>query len=171
MSALFLLHAAQGTADPTVSCNQPQHTQHKTQHLPHYTQYITPSTHPLSTLYLCCTHLNTGTGTADFPYFAATLKDVSRWATRDNCSATVQQTYNDGTFSNIVWPACRDGREVELMSVRNGVHSWWTRNYGGFETAEYAMRWFDRTHGKQLAADEEREKQQQKKQTRHMTDA
>ena len=96
------------------------------------------------------------TGTAAFPYFAATLKDVSRWATRDGCGPRVRSTFNDGTFSNIVWPDCRDGREVELMSVRNGVHQWWTMDQGGFETAQYALEWFDRTHGKQVAADEER---------------
>ena len=100
------------------------------------------------------------TGTPGFPYFAATLQDVTRWVTREDCGARVMQTYNDGTFSNIVWPDCRDGREVELMTVRNGVHWWWTQETDGFNTMQYAVNFFDRTHGKQMAADEERAKQQ-----------
>ena len=97
------------------------------------------------------------TGSQTFP---STLLDISRWVTRQNCSGRVLQNYNDGTFSNIVWPDCRDGREVELMTVRNGVHAWWTLQRGGFETAQYAFRWFDRTFYKQLAADEAREKEE-----------
>ena len=97
------------------------------------------------------------TGNAMFP---STLQDVTRWVTRQNCSGRVLQNYNDGTFSNIVWPDCRDGREVELMTVRNGVHQWWTQQRGGFETAQYAFQWFDRTFYKQLAADEAREKEE-----------
>ena len=95
-------------------------------------------------------------GNAQFPYFASALQDVSRWTMRDGCGARVIATYNDGTFSNIVWPDCRDGREVELMSVRGGVHAWWTYWRDGFETAEYAFRWFDRTHNKQQREDEEK---------------
>ena len=92
---------------------------------------------------------------------------------REECGPRVLQSYNDGTFSNIRWPDCREGREVELMTVRNGVHAWWTLNRGGFETIEYAFRWFDRTHGKQLAAKEERAKQEEASNKRkvHRADA
>ena len=99
------------------------------------------------------------TGTANFPYFASTLQDVSRWVRRQNCSGHVLQTFNDGTFSNLVWPDCRDGREVELMSVRNGVHQWWTPYWGGFNTAHYAFEWFDRTHRKHVAEEEQQRQQ------------
>ena len=105
----------------------------------------------------CC--LTTGTGTSAYPYFANVLNDVSRWVTRQGCSGTVLQTYNDYTaFSNIVWPNCRNGRVVELMSVQGGVHQWWTQQQGGFETTEYVFRWFDLAHGNQAAADAERAK-------------
>ena len=103
------------------------------------------------------------TGNASYPYFPSTLQDVTRWVTREGCSGTVSQTYNDGTFSNMRWSDCREGREVELMTVRNGVHWWWTMNYGGFSTVDYALQWFDRTHGKQVAADAERATKSERK--------
>ena len=79
----------------------------------------------------------------------STLRDIARWTRRLGCSATSDQSYNDGTFSNLVWPVCRDGREVELMTVRNGVHAWWTRDQGGFETTKYVLEFFTRTWKRQ----------------------
>ena len=51
----------------------------------------------------------------------ATLDDTARWAVRMGCSGKVQQTYNDGTFSNLLWSDCTGGTQVEFMTVRNGV--------------------------------------------------
>ena len=75
----------------------------------------------------------------------STLRDISRWTRRLDCSAMSEQTYNDGTFSNLVWPECRDHRIVELMTVRNGVHAWWTKDQGNFETMAYVLEFFTRT--------------------------
>lgn len=75
----------------------------------------------------------------------STLRDIARWTRRLDCDATSDETYNDGTFSNLVWPSCRDGRVVELMSVRNGVHAWWTIEQGGFPTMAYVLAFFTRT--------------------------
>jgi len=77
------------------------------------------------------------------------LDDISRWARRLGCSSLVESTYNDGVFSNMVWPNCRGGTQIEFMTVRNGVHQWWTRyNTPGFvfETTQYVLNFFDRTH-------------------------
>ena len=79
------------------------------------------------------------------------LDDLARWAQRLDCSAYFHQTWNDLTFSNLVWPNCRHGREVEFMTIRNGVHAWWTQEQGGFETTKYVLNFFDRTHRKQHA--------------------
>ena len=79
------------------------------------------------------------------------LDDLARWVQRMNCSAYFRQSYNDGVFSNLAWPDCREGREVEFMTVRNGVHAYWTRDQGGFETTQYVLAFFDRTHRKQHA--------------------
>jgi hypothetical protein len=53
------------------------------------------------------------------------------------------------TFSNIVWTECRHGTEMELMTVRLGVHSWWTHEQGGFNTTDYTLAFFTRTYHKQ----------------------
>jgi len=87
------------------------------------------------------------------------LEDISRWVTRLRCSSTVHQTFNDGTFSNLVWPECRDGREVEFMTVRNGVHSWWTLQNGGFQTTTYILNFFTRTHRLQRSIHSEKGKE------------
>ena len=77
------------------------------------------------------------------------LDDLARWVQRLDCSSYFRQTYNDGTFSNLIWPHCRHGREVEFMTVRDGIHAWWTQNQGDFETTKYVLDFFDRTHRKQ----------------------
>ena len=79
----------------------------------------------------------------------STLRDISRWTRRLGCSAMSEESFNDGTFSNLVWPECRDDREVELMTVRNGVHAWWTKEQGGFETMKYVLAFFTRTWERQ----------------------
>ena len=56
----------------------------------------------------------------------STLEDSARWVTRMGCGPMVTTSFNDGQFSNIVWPECDQGTEFELMSVRGGVHAWWT---------------------------------------------
>ena len=63
------------------------------------------------------------TGATANPY-PGTLEDTARWMRRMGCDEQVNTTYNDGTFSNIQWPNCREGRVVEIMTVRNGQH-WW----------------------------------------------
>jgi len=35
------------------------------------------------------------------------------------------------------------------MTVRNGVHAWWTWQQGGFETMKYVLEFFTRTWEKQ----------------------
>ena len=86
------------------------------------------------------------TGLATTP---SALQDISRWTRRLGCSADSSETYNDGTFSNLAWPECRDGREAEFMSVRNAGHWWWTAGHDGFSTMAYAMQFFTRTWKKQ----------------------
>ena len=56
-----------------------------------------------------------------------------------------------GTFSNIEWPECRRRSRVQLMSVRNGVHAWWTPQQGNFNTTAYILDWFTRTYQAQRA--------------------
>ena len=86
------------------------------------------------------------------------LLDFARWTRRGGCSAVMEQTVNEiqtpanlqqVTFSNLVWPQCRDGTEMELMTARNGVHSWWTHEQGGFNTTDYTLAFFTRTSRKQ----------------------
>jgi len=80
------------------------------------------------------------------------LDDIARWSNRLGCSALVQQTFNDGVFSNLVWPKCRNNSQIEFMTVRNGVHQWWTMtNTPGFpfETTQYVLNFFTRTFEKQ----------------------
>jgi len=89
------------------------------------------------------------TGTQGGLVFPGALEDISRWVTRLGCDATVESTFNDGTFSNIVWPNCRSNSTVELMTVRNGQHQWWTKNQGNFDTAAYVMDFFTRTYQRQ----------------------
>lgn len=71
------------------------------------------------------------------------------------CSAQIASTYNDGVFSNIVWPKCRNNTQIEFMTVRNGVHAWWTKyNTPGFvfETTQYVLNFFTRTYQQQQEA-------------------
>ena len=35
------------------------------------------------------------------------------------------------------------------MTVRNGVHAWWTTQQGNFETMAYVLAFFTRTYRKQ----------------------
>ena len=79
------------------------------------------------------------------------LDDLARWAQRLDCSGYFRQTYNSGNYSNLLWPDCRGGREVEFMTVRDGIHAWWTDDQGGFETTKYVLAFFDRTYRKQHA--------------------
>lgn len=81
----------------------------------------------------------------------ATLDDAARWNQRMGCSAKVMQTYNDGVFSNLVWPDCRGGSSLELMTVRNGTHVWWTKGTHGFGTTSYALEFFNRIHKKKAS--------------------
>jgi len=75
------------------------------------------------------------------------LEDAARWVQRMKCSGKLMQTMNDGVFSNLVWPDCRDGATIEFVSVRGGVHTWWTRDKGdNFQTGTYAFDFFDRTY-------------------------
>ena len=77
------------------------------------------------------------------------LDDLARWTQRLGCAPYLHQTFNDGTFSNLVWPHCRDGREIDFMTVRDGQHAFWTKDYGGFEMTAYILQFFDRTWRKQ----------------------
>jgi len=86
------------------------------------------------------------TGTNNGNGFPGTLLDTARWVSRLGCDSHVQSTFNDGTFTNLVWPNCRGNSTVELMSVRNSGHLWWTKNNGNFDTAAYAMAFFTRTY-------------------------
>jgi len=80
------------------------------------------------------------------------LEDFSRWGRRNGCSASLEQTYNDlAVFSNLVLRDCRGGTEMELMTVRGGVHQWWTGPVGGFNTTDYTLAFFTRTYTKQPA--------------------
>lgn len=91
----------------------------------------------------------TGTGVGNPSGWPSALDDVARWSQRMGCSSLVRETYNDGTFSNLVWPRCRNGTQIEFMTVRNGVHQWWTRyNQPGFvfETTAYVLSFFTRSH-------------------------
>ena len=88
------------------------------------------------------------TGSTANPYPGA-LEDVARWNSRLDCGAELHQTYNDGTFSNLVWPQCRNGRELHFMSVRDGQHWWWTTQQGAFNTTGYVLDFFTRTYNKQ----------------------
>jgi len=88
----------------------------------------------------------TGITTSPNMTFPGTLEDTVRWVTRMGCDASVQSTFNDGTFSNIRWPQCRAGTVVELMTVRGGTHSWWTRANGGFSTAAYILNFFTQSY-------------------------
>ena len=91
------------------------------------------------------------TGSTSNPY-PGTLEDTARWVRRQGCDATLNATYNDGTFSNLQWPNCRDGRVVELMTVKNGQHWWWTQDHDGFDTAAYSLNFFTRTWRQQQRA-------------------
>ena len=74
---------------------------------------------------------------------------------RLGCSALLRSTYNDGVFSNLVWPDCRNGSVVEFMTVRNGVHQWWTTTNTpgfGFETTRYVLDFFDKAHAARSTA-------------------
>ena len=88
------------------------------------------------------------TGSTLNPYPSA-LEDIARWNSRLGCAAEVRQTFNDGTFSNMVWPRCRDGRELEFMSVRGGQHWWWTTQQGAFNTTGYVLDFFTRAYMRQ----------------------
>ena len=77
------------------------------------------------------------------PNTPSALDDVSRWAARLDCRGEVRQTYNDVRRSNLVWHGCRDDSKVELMSVQDGEHAWWTNATDGFNTAAYILKWFD----------------------------
>jgi polyhydroxybutyrate depolymerase len=70
------------------------------------------------------------------------LENLSRWVTRNGCDNVQKETYNNGNFTNIVWPNCRGGTSVELMSVWNAPHIWWTVGNSGFSTADYVMKAF-----------------------------
>jgi len=97
------------------------------------------------------------------------LDNIARWVTRLSCSAVVRQTYNDGVFSNMVWPSCRRNTVVEFMTVRNGVHQWWTlTNTPGFpfETTQYVLNFFTRTHQQRQAALLAEQEQQTEKSSR-----
>jgi len=76
----------------------------------------------------------------------AVLDDITRWTRRLGCSSSVGQTFNDGTFSNMVWNSCRGGSSVEFMTIRNGNHWWWTQynTNPGFPMAAYSMTFFNR---------------------------
>jgi polyhydroxybutyrate depolymerase len=79
------------------------------------------------------------------------LDDIARWVRRMGCSARLHQTYNDGTFSNLVWPDCRNGTQLEFMTARNGQHSWWTTQLNPqfvFETTTYVFNFFDKAYKK-----------------------
>ena len=91
------------------------------------------------------------TGSRLNPYPGA-LEDAARWSQRLGCDAQVDTTYNNGVFSNLLWPRCRGGTVVELMSVRDGGHWWWTQDAGAFPTAQYAFDFFTRTHAEQPRA-------------------
>ena len=75
-----------------------------------------------------------------------TLENIARWVSRLDCDAAVRQTYNDYTFSNMVWGSCRGGRQVELMTVKNGVHAWWMAQSDHFATTTYVLDFFTKTH-------------------------
>ena len=79
----------------------------------------------------------------------STAENVARWVARLGCDAAVQQTYKEGSFSNQLWSHCRHGRQVELMTVENGQHTWWTLQEGRFQTTSYALNFFTRTHSEQ----------------------
>lgn len=79
---------------------------------------------------------------ADLPGIPSRLDDTARWTQRLACSAKLRETFNDGTFSNLVWPECRGGATVELMTVRNGRHDWWLPPL--FDTSAYALQFFGR---------------------------
>ena len=81
----------------------------------------------------------------------STLEDLSRWAARMRCSAALRTPYNDGTFSNILWPDCHEGTQLELMTVRGGVHAWWTLPADGFSTTRYVFAFYERVHRARLA--------------------
>lgn len=94
----------------------------------------------------------TGTAVGNPAGWPSALDDIARWSQRLGCSSMLQSTYNDGAFSNLVWPHCRNGTQVEFMTVRNGIHQWWTDyNSPGFrfETTRYVLDFFDRTHRSQ----------------------
>ena len=89
--------------------------------------------------------------TGDGSLIPSALGDLARWVNRLGCRPSrVLQTVNDlVSFSNIVWQECRDGREVELMTVKNGGHDWWTQRRHGFDTTAYILSFFTRTYYKQ----------------------
>jgi polyhydroxybutyrate depolymerase len=73
----------------------------------------------------------------------STLENLSRWVARNGCDKIQMQTYNDGkNFTYIRWPNCRGNTSVELMTVWNAPHFWWTLNTSGFSTADYIMTAF-----------------------------
>ena len=85
------------------------------------------------------------------PNTPSTLQDLTRWATRMGCQKTLLAPYNDGTFSNLLWPHCNEGTQLELMTVRNGVHAWWTQPADGFSTTKYVFAFYERVHQARLA--------------------
>jgi polyhydroxybutyrate depolymerase len=75
----------------------------------------------------------------------STLENLSRWVARNGCDNVQMQTYNDGkNFTNIRWPNCRSNTSVELMTVWNAPHAWWTVDNSDFSTADYVMKSFTR---------------------------
>lgn len=86
------------------------------------------------------------------PNTPSTLEDSARWVTRMGCRGrNIESNFNDGTFSNLVWDDCREGTEFELMTVRGGVHAWWTLEQGGFQTTTYMFSFFNRVYEKRQA--------------------
>ena len=91
----------------------------------------------------------TGSAWANPAGVPSALDDIARWVRRMGCSSRLEQTYNDGTFSNLVWPDCRNGSRLEFMTARNGQHSWWTTQLNPqfvFETTAYVFNFFDSAH-------------------------
>jgi polyhydroxybutyrate depolymerase len=73
------------------------------------------------------------------------LEDFSRWVTRNGCDNVQMQTYNDGkNFTNIRWPNCRGNTSMELMTVWEAHHAWWTLGNSDLSMGDYIMKAFTR---------------------------
>lgn len=82
-------------------------------------------------------------GTADttVPYSSA-QPSVTNWATRNGCSTTAVETYNQGSTRCVTYSNCREGVEVEFCTVTDMPHCWPDNCYlGAVDFKASPMMW------------------------------